>query len=326
MKKILLLLFSFLHCSQFICLAQCNLVPNPGFEIVTNCSMSGAGGIYFGYAPPWSSPTNGTTYLFNNCYPIPTGTNVPFNGYGFQLAHSGVGYCNISTCDPSMPNYRQYIQVILDSSLVINVEYCISFYVNLADSTGIGTNNIGMYISDTLTFENTTQNLNRIPQINYSNLITDIANWTEISGTYTAHGGERYIIIGNFYPDNLTDTVAIPTLRPWNWRYGYYFVDDVDVHRCTCNVGVDELKNEMSFHLSPNPNNGQMQFNYSLKNNESAVLKLYDILGKEIREYKLLQGNTTLTINEENLNSGIYFYKLILNQSLIKSDKLVIVK
>jgi len=306
--------------------SQCNLVPNPGFEIVTNCSMSGAGGIYFGYAPPWSSPTNGTTYLFNNCYPIATGTNVPFNGYGFQLAHSCAGYCNISTCDPSSPNYRQYIQVELDSALVLNEEYCISFYVNLADSTGIGTNNIGMYFSDTLTFENTTQNLNRIPQINYTNLITDISNWTEISGTYNAHGGERYIIIGNFYPDNLTDTVAIPTLRPWNWRYGYYFVDDVDVHRCSCNVGVDELKNEMAFNLIPNPNNGTMQLNYSLDNNESGLLKLYDIVGKEISEYRLVQGNTTLNINEEKLNNGLYIYKVIVNDRIVKSDKLVIVK
>ena len=328
MKKILLLLFSFLHCSQFLCLAQCNLVPNPSFEIDTNCA-NGVAGLQQGFAPPWDSPTSGSPDLFNTCS-VFNGTRVPFNTFGFQNAHIGNGYSNIITIYPYSNGRREYIQVELDSALIANEMYCVSFYVNPSDSTGLGSNNIGMYFSTTHTSIPTNVYLsiypNFIPQINFTYVITDTANWTEISGTYTVQGGERYIIIGNFFPDASTDTLAFQTTRPWTLRLGYFFIDDVDVHRCSCNVGIDELKNEMSFNLSPNPNNGQMQFNYSLKNNETAVLKLYDILGKEIREYKLLQGNTTLTINEENLNSGIYFYKLILNQSLIKSDKLVIVK
>ena len=324
MKKILLLLFSFLHCSQFLCLAQCNLVPNPSFEIIINC-LSGLTGLQQGYAPPWDSPTNGSPDLFNSCIQDMR-YNVPFNLFGFQQSHSGDGYSMISSLFPAFNGQREYIQVELDSTLSTNTTYCISFFVNLSDTTGLGTNNIGMYFSSTHTYLSGFQYLNFIPQINYTSVISDTINWTEVSGTYIAQGGERYIIIGNFYPDNLTDTVSIQTSRPPGLHLADYYIDDVDVHRCTCNVGVQELDKSFNFKLSPNPNNGTMQFNYSLKNNETAVLKLYDILGKEISEYKLLQGNTTLTINEEKLNSGIYFYKLILNQSLIKSDKLVIVK
>ncbi len=327
MKKLIFhFLFLLLFFKVGIINSQCNLVPNSGFEIINNC-IDGTGGILFGYAPPWSSPNNGTTYLFNSCYPTNTGTNVPFTGYGYQQAHSDNGYSEVLMFDPTSYNTRQYIQVKLDSALILNGEYCVSFFVNVADSTGIGTNNMGLYFSDTLTnINNNEKYLSFIPQINNFNIISDTLNWTEISGTYTAHGGEQYIIIGNFYPDSITDTVAIYTTRPWNSRFGYYFVDDVDVHRCACNVGVQELEQGFYFKLSPNPNSGQMQFKYSLSENEIGMMKIYDLLGKEISSYNLIQGNTTLSINEEKLNSGIYFYKVIVNDRIVKSDKLVIVK
>ncbi len=323
MKKTLIY-SSFFLLHFFDVKAQCNLVPNPSFEIIINC-LSGLTGLQQGYAPPWDSPTNGSPDLFNSCIQDMR-YNVPFNLFGFQQSHSGNGYSMISSLFPAFNGQREYIQVELDSTLSTNTTYCISFFVNLSDTTGLGTNNIGMYFSSTHTFVGGFQCLNFIPQINFTSVISDTANWTEISGTYTAQGGERYIIIGNFYPDNLTDTVSIQTSRPPGLHLADYYIDDVDVHKCTCNVGVQELEQDFYFKLSPNPNNGTMQLNYSLDNNETGLLKLFDIVGKEISEYRLVQGNTTLNINEEKLNNGLYIYKVIVNDKVVKSDRLVIVK
>ena len=142
----------------------------------------------------------------------------------------------------------------MDSTLESQGVYCVSFYVNPADSTGLGTNNLGMYFSNTHTFVSGYQYLNFSPQINNTSVITDTANWTEITGTYTAIGGERYIIIGNFFSDSLTDTAGISTSRPWTFHGGYYYIDDVDVHRCSCNnVGVVEVGEDKEINIYPNP-------------------------------------------------------------------------
>ncbi|MEI6487437.1 MAG: T9SS type A sorting domain-containing protein [Bacteroidota bacterium] len=313
MKKILLLLFSFLHCSQFFCLAQCNLVPNPSFEIVTDCS-NGVNGIFLNHSPPWDSPTDGSPDLFNSCS-IYSGTNIPSNFEGFQHPHSGSGYGEISTIFPAYNGQREYVQVELDSSLIINNTYCISFFVNLSDSAEFGTNNIGIYFSTTHTYQGGFQYLNFVPQINYSSIISDTANWVEISGTYTAQGGERYIIIGNFYPDALTDIFTIPTNYTRTSHFSYYYIDDVDVHRCTCNVGVDELKNDMSFHLSPNPSAALFTISSAAKINQ---IKISNMLGEEI---KTINNATTIDLTE--YTNGIYFAEIktekgITNKKLIK--------
>jgi len=221
-----LILFFSLTIGQLVftkSIAQCNLVPNSGFENITNCT-TGWGGLWLGNAPPWDSPEDGNPDLFNNCIPQSDGTSAPQNDYGFQYPHSGNGYTNVVTLNPVYNDKREYIQVELDSSLIANVQYCISFYVSPAGVTGMATNNIGMYISNTHTFVNGNANLNFIPQINSINVISDTLNWTEITGTYIAQGGERYIIIGNFFADSLTDTVPIQTIVPWHQHSGFYFL------------------------------------------------------------------------------------------------------
>jgi outer membrane protein OmpA-like peptidoglycan-associated protein len=66
--------------------------------------------------------------------------------------------------------------------------------------------------------------------------LTDTANWTPITGFYTAKGGEQYIAIGGFYPyhDSLVqrirpDRPLAKVYRSMEKQLGYYFVDDVSV-------------------------------------------------------------------------------------------------
>ena len=221
MKKLIYYFLLFIEPLIFTkSMAQCNLVPNSGFETNTSGCANVCCGIQNGYAPPWDSPNGSSPDLFNYCVSGMPSVGVPFNAFGFQFAQSGNGYSGIVTFDVSGQNYREYIQVELDSTLITNRSYCIRFYVNLNDSTGIGNNNIGMYFSSTHTYVSGYQFLNFIPQINYTGVISDTLNWTEITGTFIAQGGERYIIIGNFFPDSLTDTVGVQTTRPWNTHFG----------------------------------------------------------------------------------------------------------
>ncbi len=103
-------------------------------------------------------------------------------------------------------------------------------------------------------------------------------------------------------------------------------VSDMQDKRLIHKPNPKQIAKQRNYNIMPNPNNGVMQLNYSLADSETGMLKIFDLLGKEISSYKLAQGSTLLNINETQLNNGVYLYKVIVNDKMVKSDKLVIVK
>lgn len=84
---------------------------------------------------------------------------------------------------------------------------------------------------------------------------------------------------------------------------------------------------ETMFNLYPNPNDGTMNFIYSLDQSSKGELILYDLTGKLIVKYVLQAGkNNQLFIQENQLNNGVYFYKVIVDNEVKASDKIVIIK
>jgi len=184
--------------------AQVNLVPNPSFEIITVCPYWG-GALYGGTAPPWNSPSAGSPDLFSTCDTTANGGVPFFNGHGYQQPHTGENIGGGALYWTDVPEFKEYLQVQLINPLVAGRTYCASFYVNLANYSVFATSNIAMYFSDTNTYIPTYNYLNFTPQITSPTIVSDTANWTLITSQYTALGGEQYIMLGNFYPDNLTN-------------------------------------------------------------------------------------------------------------------------
>ena len=80
------------------------------------------------------------------------------------------------------------------------------------------------------------------------------------------------------------------------------------------------------FNLYPNPNNGNMQLDYTLGHREKGELIIYDIRGKELRNYQLTEGKGVLVIGETAFKNGIYLYKIRVNDKVVITDKLVIIR
>jgi hypothetical protein len=63
----------------------------------------------------------------------------------------------------------------------------------------------------------------------------------------------------------------------------------------------------------PNPFNPVTTINYSLPSYEKVVIKVYDILGREIAEpvdeFKTA-GKYSIQVDGSNLSSGVYFYSV----------------
>jgi len=93
-----------------------------------------------------------------------------------------------------------------------------------------------------------------------------------------------------------------------------------------CCTGVNELQNKsQTFKLYPNPNNGTMYFSYSIAIGSKASLVIYDILGRQISTYNLQGGDNILSISENSLRAGIYYYRCTVDNILMKTDKVVII-
>ena len=200
-----------------------NLVPNPSFETYTACPTAGDQ-IY--YAIPWTGPTTNSTDYYNSCTSsssgIPFSLNYPRTGNamaGFWAAFNS-------------PNYREYLQSSLSSSLQAGSCYFIKFYINFVENySEIAVNNIGANISNAtypvnVPFPGTVLNI-PYHALKFRNpIIIDTMNWVLVSGIYTAQGGEDHIIIGDFKDDSHTDSV---NTKPNPQIPAYYLIDDVSV-------------------------------------------------------------------------------------------------
>ena len=67
---------------------------------------------------------------------------------------------------------------------------------------------------------------NYTPQVQINRMLTDTGNWVLLQDTFVAHGGERYMCIGNFKPDNLLQWQLVDSIRNLPIA-SYYFYDDV---------------------------------------------------------------------------------------------------
>lgn len=87
----------------------------------------------------------------------------------------------------------------------------------------------------------------------------------------------------------------------------------------------DSLSLATEIRIFPNPNTGSFTLTYELAKEEAGSIVIYDVSGRKVAEYNLANESTSLNINE-NLEEGIYLYKVVVNGKAVKTDKLVIIK
>ncbi len=86
---------------------------------------------------------------------------------------------------------------------------------------------------------------------------------------------------------------------------------------------------EIEISAFPNPFNPSTSFNFKIENESIVTLKIFDITGKEVavllNQSTLGQGNHSIPFNAGHLASGVYFYRIEV-ENLIKIGKLLLVK
>jgi hypothetical protein len=296
-------------------LAQINLVPNPDFESYTSCPHLPPDG-NIDKAFPWFQPWTdlNSSDFFHICDTIDQKMSVPINFGGYQWPHSGNGYAGIACIAPLSPNLgREYLEVELTDSLTAGFTYNVSYYVSLGDTSQYACNNIGVHFSDTVILYNTSISnvLLNVPFHVFSQLIiTEIVGWYLISGKYTANGGEKYMVVGNFLNDISTSYISTGSgSQPW----AYYYFDDFNVSLDSTS-SIDELSIE-DIIISPNPSTDVFtisKVNGLLLNGNFTINNLQgqQIMSADIHNEK------QFTIDLKNFANGVYLLKMQLREGI----------
>lgn len=114
--------------------------------------------------------------------------------------------------------------------------------------------------------------------------------------------------------------------------YAFYNINGTgDTAKVTFNFNTSISVNDISkadIHFSdayPNPANNSTTIAYALpKATNTASIRVSNILGSKIVEYILDDLNGRKTIDISDLNEGVYFYSLIVNNKIYFTKKLVV--
>lgn len=88
-------------------------------------------------------------------------------------------------------------------------------------------------------------------------------------------------------------------------------------------IGINELVNTYHFKLYPNPSNEIINVEMDIRDYQNANILIFNIIGELVKSDKIISGKTNINIS--NLKSGTYLYKVIVNDNIIKTDKLIII-
>ncbi len=225
-----------------------NLIYNPSFELHSSCPQRIDPYGIMDEVDAWWQPTHGSSDYYNNCGGKQC--KVPKNKLGIQMPRSGESMVGIYC---SLTDYREYIQTELKETLKEGETYKLSFYVSLSEYSKGAVATIGGLFTSYRIWDTTRQMLtdNKVktlsngmrqviatfyqPQVvnDFNRPLFDTSNWQKVEGIFVANGGERYLTIGNFYPEeqsNHIDPMNTQNILPG----AYYYIDDVELYCLSC--------------------------------------------------------------------------------------------
>jgi len=291
-----------------------NLVLNPSFEEMKGCP-----------GPVWSDPTiDSAMHCFNLLYDLPLALyatpdynhdcvspyflqpyTILSNSLWVETPRTGLAMAGFATY--IFPNeYREYIGMTLSQALQKDTTYYVSLYVSRADSINYATD-INVYFAWNKPTLNHYGALDSVPQIASSDAILNHKGWTKIEGTFTAKGGERYLIIGNQFKDNQSKVRYVnskPTTTDDSlyWAFAYYNVDDVYVGKVSLSHLEDGFATHLSeYYLYPNPASEKVFLQG--QENELCMLTWYNSIGNKVKYSEVLSGQS---IEVSDLPRGLY--------------------
>jgi hypothetical protein len=226
-----------------------------------------------------------------------------------EQPHSGNAYGGIIVYDPS--NYREYMTGHLSSPLTAGTMYTVAFYVSLNNSCMKAINEIGAYVTSTNINNPNTLPILVTPQVEGTTPYTDTSGWQLVQGSFTATGGEQYIIIGCFRADTAMTMTNVSNV---GWGDIYYYVDDVCLIQgavpCDNPLGVTNMAEQSSaIKVLPNPSDNSATLLFNNPSKEEFTLSVFDARGQLVQTIGGITGSE-VEVPRNDLAGGFYFFRL----------------
>ncbi|HRN38547.1 MAG TPA: hypothetical protein PLL18_16690, partial [Flavobacteriales bacterium] len=264
-----------------------NLVPNPGFEETDSCTFGLGLGALHGWYSAYLTPDH-----LQGCLPYGTGNGLPLNIWTYQQPFEGNSCVGIGTYIFSNEQ-REWIMVPLLDTLVPGQTYYCSFRANagfggslLHPTIWLASNHVGMLFT---TYDRHWTWGDPYPaplnwaHIEYPQVLTDTVGWTLVSGSFVADSAYRYLMIGNFFSNALTDTMRFAdpaTVEEW-YDNSYTLIDAVCVSAspdgCDLGQGVSG-EAEVLPYVYPNPATDALVIGHAA----GGDAKVLDMLGQRV--------------------------------------------
>lgn len=199
-----------------------------------------------------------------------------------------------------------------------------------------------------------TFNVDMTPAID-GGTFTPGTDFVDVAGTFNNWAGGTMLTrvatssIYTFHLDTLTDGAQLEfkfrvngtwddntTEFPFGGPARKYTVKNKDIYNGIYNdttvviTGIPTISNDIkSLSNYPNPAKDQLNFAYTVVNTSDVTIKLYDVLGAEVKSIvseKQFPGVYKQTTDLSDIRNGLYFYVLNVNGKPSQSGKIQIVK
>jgi outer membrane protein OmpA-like peptidoglycan-associated protein len=154
---------------------------------------------------------------------------IPFDGDAIL----GLITRNNALSEGKYTEYREYAMVELRDSLVKGQKYYFQMHAAWAKGCKFSSNGLGVALTNHKIMVETDSNLDSLmPLVHFDKILNaDSTIWHKLSKTFEAQGGEKYLIIGNFFDNKHTKTKQESSYKDYQGdavkEMSYYFVDDV---------------------------------------------------------------------------------------------------
>ncbi|OFY94795.1 MAG: hypothetical protein A3K10_04725 [Bacteroidetes bacterium RIFCSPLOWO2_12_FULL_31_6] len=236
---------------------------------------------------------------------LTTTIDYTYNSYGKIKTTVTSNYIGTTTVTYTWTNAKNNTWTSTDGSYGSNT-YDSNGYLTYYSSTS------GSYTSTATYTYNSSDQLTKVVSTGYSGTITTTYTWTGNDNTWSNTNGDygayNYDVYGN-----LTD---------YTYNTSSYSFAGLYEYDCTAVVGIEENQiNENSILVFPNPAKDKIVIS-NLANEETSI-EIYDFNGKVVKNINEIPNNNEQEINLSELNSGIYFIKVLQNNQ-IKTSKLIL--
>lgn len=210
-------------------------------------------------------------------------------------------------------------RLFLDGLLSIDDTY--TFYVNVKlaeNASGTSDITIKSTLNDVVTYTNLLES---------PTTVTD-NEWTELSGDFTYTGSDQIFVYikgptqaqggGNFYIDDFS---LVPQGSPPVNFDDISDVIDIGAYEYSSTLSLDDSNSSIKQVINVYPNPATNKITLSEKFSENQII-LFDLLGKNYPVKLINNYNSSTRIDISNLSGGLYFVKII-NDNSSKSIKFI---